>query len=98
MPRLKFKKKCNICKDEWVLVHPREYTICTKCHMKQIFSEEIDNKKYDFLNISKKLYEQSRFLRNIRQAYLMYKNLTVKQISAFKDTVKKVKEGKEESE
>ena len=66
--------------------------------MKQIFSEEIDNKKYDFLNISKKLYEQSRFLRNIRQAYLMYKNLTVKQISAFKDTVKKVKEGKEESE
>lgn len=91
MARLKFKKKCNVCKENWVLVRHREYTICTPCHMKQIFSEEITDKKYKFLNISKELYEQSRFLRNIRQSYIRYKELTEKQIDAFKKTVKDVK-------
>ena len=41
--------------------------------MKQIFSQEVTAKKFDFLNLPKKTYEKSRFLRNIRQNYLMYK-------------------------
>jgi hypothetical protein len=62
--------------------------------MRQIFSEEVTDSKFKFLNISKELYEESRFLRNIRQAYLMYKSLTKKQISAFKKTVKEMKASK----
>ena len=93
MPALKFKQKCKICKKEWVIVNRREYPICVDCHLKQIFSEEVEDKKFDFLNQTKEIYAKSRFLRNIRQAYLMYKNLTEKQISAFKDTLEKVKKG-----
>jgi len=62
--------------------------------MKQIFSQEVTAKKYDFLNIPKKTYEKSRFLRNIRQSYLMYKSLSKKQIDAFKKTVEDIKKGK----
>ena len=73
MARLKFKKKCSFCKDVWVLIQSREYPICVDCHLKKIFSEEVTEKKYNFLNADKKVYAKSRFLRNIRQAYLMYK-------------------------
>lgn len=96
--RPKFKQKCKICHQEWVVVHYREFPICVKCHLRQIFSEEVTEKKYGFLNISKELYEKSRFLRNIRQAYLMYKNLTEKQVKAFKKTVKEMKGGKGKSD
>ena len=98
MARPQFKQKCKICKIDWTLVNYRDFPICVKCHMKQIFSEEVEDKKYDFLNISKTLYEKSRFLRNIRQAYLMYKELSEKQIEAFKTTAQKIKSGKEEED
>lgn len=91
MVRAKFKQKCGICKLEWVTIRYREYPICIKCHMKQIFSEEIKDKKYKFLDLDRKTYEKSKFLRNIRRAYLMYKELTEKQIEAFKEAVKTVK-------
>ncbi|MBU0457166.1 MAG: hypothetical protein ABH824_04780 [Nanoarchaeota archaeon] len=95
MARLKFKKKCGICREEWVLINDREYPICVNCHMKQIFSEEITEKKYDFLNIDKKIYLKSRFLRNIRHSYLRYKSLTDKQVEAFKKAVEDIKKEKD---
>jgi len=91
MPRPKFKQKCKICHQEWVVINYREFPICISCHMRQIMSEKVTAKKYLFLNIDKKLYEKSRFLRNIRQAYLMYHELTKKQIDAFKKTIKDLK-------
>ena len=66
--------------------------------MKQIFSQEVTAKKFDFLNLPKKTYEKSRFLRNIRQNYLMYKSLSKKQIDAFKKTVDDIKKGKNREE
>ena len=93
MARLRFKKKCNICKEKWVLVKSREYTICVPCHMKKIFSEEVTDKAYDFLNADREIYEESRFLRNIRQSYLMYKELSDKQIEVFKKVLEDVKNG-----
>ncbi len=98
MARLKFKKKCNICKKVWVVVRSREYTICVPCHMKQIFSQEVTDKKFDFLNIDRELYEESRFLRNIRQSYLMYNELSEKQVEAFKKVAEDVKNGDVEDE
>ncbi|MBR9683325.1 hypothetical protein GOV03_02185 [Candidatus Woesearchaeota archaeon] len=95
MAYLKFKHKCKICHSDWVVVKGREFPICVKCHMKQIFSEEITDKKYKFLNIPRETYEQSRFLRSIRQSFLMYKELSKKQIAAFKKTVKDIKAGKD---
>jgi hypothetical protein len=98
MPRPKFKKKCGICKKDWVVVTSRDFPICVSCHMKQVFSEEVTNKKFNFLNIDRSLYEKSRFLRSIRQSYLMYKDLSAKQISAFKKTVKDLKKPSKENE
>ncbi len=98
MARLKFKEKCRICKTNWVVKTRRDYPICVDCHMKQIFKQEVTDKKYQFLNIDKEIYEQSRFLRNIKQAYLMYEELTEKQIEAFKETAKKIKDGTEEGD
>lgn len=88
MPRPLFKKKCGICNKEWVVINSREYPVCVSCHMKQIFSEEVTDKAFSFLNIDKGLYEKSKFLRSIRQSYLMYKSLTQKQIEVFKKAVK----------
>lgn len=88
MPRLLFKKKCGICTKEWVVINSREYPVCIDCHMKQIFSEEITDKAFSFLSIDKELYRKSKFLRSIRQSYLMYNSLTKKQIEAFKKAVK----------
>lgn len=88
---LKFKQKCKICGKEWVVINRREFPICVKCHIMQIFSEKVTDKEYSFLNIPRELYEKSRFLRNIRQSYLMYKELTEKQIKAFKKAVTELK-------
>ena len=81
MPRPQFKTKCGVCKKEWIIVTSRDFPICVTCHLKQIFSEEVTDREYDFLNIDKTVYSQSKFLRSIRQNYLMYKTLSEKQIS-----------------
>ena len=94
----KFKQKCKMCKEEWVVINRREFPICIPCHMRQIMSEEVTAKKYQFLNVTKATYEKSRFLRNIRQAYLMYKELSKKQIDAFKKVVKDLKNPKKQAE
>ncbi|HLC52687.1 MAG TPA: hypothetical protein VJI98_05575 [Candidatus Nanoarchaeia archaeon] len=98
MPRPLFKKKCGICTKEWVVINSREYPVCVSCHMKQILSEEITDKKFNFLNIDLELYKKSKFLRSIRQSYLMYKSLTEKQIEAFKKAVKELAGPKQQSE
>ncbi len=98
MPRPQFKQKCKLCKTEWVIMNYKEYPICVKCQMRQAFSEEITAKKYLFLEIDKKLYEQSRFLRNIRQSYMRYKELTAKQIAAFKKVAEEVKHPKKNAD
>ena len=98
MARLQFKEKCRVCKANWVLKTRRQYPICVKCHMKQIFSEEVTDKKFKFLNCDKSLYEKSRFLRNIRQSYLMYKELSESQIETFKKAVKDLKNPKKSQE
>ena len=90
----KFKQKCALCKTEWVIMFShRQFPICVKCHMKKI-SEKVEDKTFDFLNIPNSLYEQSSFLRNIKESYQRFKNLTDKQIEAFKKTVQDLKEGK----
>jgi len=98
MPKLKFKTKCKVCYKNWVTIKFREFPICVGCQMKQVGSEEVKGKKYKFLNIDQKLYEKSRFLRNIRISFNRYDELTAKQIEAFKKAVDDIKKGKTEVE
>ena len=95
MARPKFKQKCVMCKEDWVIMMSRnQFPICVKCHMKQIDKEIKDSKMKKFFDIPQKFYEENTFLRNIKQAYLRFDKLSEKQVEAFKKTVKDMKEGK----
>ena len=58
MARPKFKQKCAMCKENWVIMFSaRQFPICVKCHMKQIDKEIKDPKMKKFFDIPKKFYE-----------------------------------------
>ncbi len=87
----KFKQKCALCKEHMVLMYSRrQFPICTKCHMKKIAKPVTDTKYKKLLDIPKELYEKSVFLRNIKESYLRFDNLTEKQVAAFKKVVKEL--------
>ena len=89
MPGPKFKQKCAICKVNMVLMYSyRQFPICVKCQMQRIDKEIKDPQMKKMFAISKELYEQSSFLRNIKESYLRFDSLTEKQIEAFKKTIK----------
>jgi len=91
---VKYKELCKVCKKKWIMAVPRKYTICLDCQMRQIFSEEITDKKYLFLNLPREIFEKNPFLRDVRRSYLFYKDLTPPQVKAFKKTVKEMKKSK----
>lgn len=96
MPRLKFKKKCALCRDKMAIITSfSQFPVCDCCQMKRI-KGNIADKEYEFLNINDKLYKESYFLRNIKENYLRYGNLSEKQIEAFKKVVKEMQGGKKE--
>jgi len=64
--------------------------------MKEINKPVKDPKYKKLLDIPEELYRKSLFLRNIKNAYLRFDNLTEKQVEAFKKTVKDLKEEKVE--
>ena len=99
MAKPKFKQRCAICKDKMVIIYSyRQFPICVDCHMKQINHEIKDPKMKKFFDLPKSLYEKSSFLRNIKQAYIRFGNLSEKQVEAFKKTVKDLKNPKKEDE
>ncbi|MBU0459867.1 MAG: hypothetical protein KKH52_00560 [Nanoarchaeota archaeon] len=97
MAKPKFKQRCALCKENMVVMYSyKQFPICVKCHMKKI-DQPIKGAKFKKLfDIPQKFYEENYFLRNIKEAYIRFDNLTEKQIEAFKKTVKEMKEGKEE--
>lgn len=66
--------------------------------MKRIDSpiEEAEFKK--FFDLPKELYEQSSFLRSIKESYLRFHALTDKQKEVFKKVVEDLKKPKEPKE
>jgi len=75
----------------------RQFPICTECQMKRIDKPIKDPKYKKLLDIPQKLYEESQFLRNIKEAYLRFDNLTANQVAAFKKVVKELKEKPKET-
>ena len=92
MAKPKFKQRCALCKENMVIMYSaRQFPKCVECHMKEINKPIKDPKYKKLLDIPEKLYRESMFLRNIKNAYLRFDNLTEKQIEAFKKTVKDLK-------
>ena len=59
--------------------------------MKRIDQPIKDAKFKKMFDIPKEFYEQSAFLRNIKESCIRFENLTEKQVEAFKKVVKEMK-------
>jgi len=90
-----YKQLCSRCKKNYVPASWRDrYIQCYDCQKKEL-SAEIENKDFKKLfNIPEEFYKKNSFLRDIKLKYIRFKTLTERQISAFKETVKKMKESK----
>ncbi len=95
MPLPKYKQRCALCKKNMVLMYSaRQFPICVDCHLKRI-SDQVTDKKYNFLNIPDELYRESSFLRNIKESYLRFGSLSEKQVEVFKKVAGDLKNKKE---
>ena len=83
--RPSYKQRCVLCKKNMVLISQYgQKPFCTECQMKEINKPITDPVFKELFDIKPELYEQSSFLRNIKQAYLRYGSLTEKQVETFK--------------
>jgi len=90
---IRFKHKCYRCKKNYVIVTARQrYVSCYDCQKKELNREVKNAKMKKLFNIPEEYYKENLFLRDIKINYLRYKNLTDRQIEAFKKTVKKMGE------
>ena len=97
MAKVRYQQKCGICKKNMVqMFSTRQFPICTSCQMKQL-DQPIDDPVFKkMFGIPKEYYEQSYFLRNIKENYIRFGSLSEKQIEAFKKAVDDLKKGKKE--
>ncbi|MBW3012670.1 hypothetical protein KY340_00540 [Candidatus Woesearchaeota archaeon] len=92
---VKFKQKCDKCKQNYVLVTSKQkYVQCYDCQKQELSGEIKDPAMKKLFDIPEDFYRRNLFLRNIKISYLKFGSLSEKQIEAFKETVKKIKEGK----
>ncbi|MBU2589827.1 MAG: hypothetical protein KKA65_04240 [Nanoarchaeota archaeon] len=90
---IKYKELCRRCKKNYVAVTGKQrYPICYECHKSELEGEIKDPKMKKMFDIPEEFYEKNLFLRDIKIKYLEYRNLSEKQVEAFKKTVKKMKE------
>ena len=95
---IKFQQKCNKCKQNYVTVTNRQrYALCYDCQKQEMEGEIKDPKMKKMFDIPEEFYKKNMFLRSIKINYLRFGKLSEKQIEAFKKTVKKMKEQKEEN-
>ena len=92
---IKYKVKCSRCKTNYITVtYKTKYPVCYECVKKDLVGEIEDKDMKKLFNVPEEFYMKNAFLRDIKIKYLRYKNLSDKQIEAFKKTVEKLKEPK----
>ena len=90
---IKYKQKCGRCKKNYVIITYRHrYALCYDCQKNDMKGEIKDPKMKKLFKIPEDYYKDNAFLRSIKINYLRFGRLTVKQIEAFKNAVKKIKE------
>ena len=94
MAYAKFKHKCKRCYKNYVVVTWKtRYPLCYDCQKSEMSGEIKDSKMKRLFKIPEKFYKENMFLRSIKINYLKFGELSENQIKAFKDAVKKMKEG-----
>ena len=92
----KFKIKCARCRKNYVLATSRtRFPVCYECQEKEMKGEIKDPKMKEMFDIPEEFYKENAFLRDIKINYLKFGSLSERQIEAFQNTVKKMKEKKE---
>jgi hypothetical protein len=92
---ISFKQICSRCRKNYVVTNYRErYPVCFECQKNELIGEITDPKMKIFFDIPEEYYKINSFLRNIKINYLKYGSLSEKQVEAFKKTVKKMTEEK----
>jgi len=66
--------------------------MCYDCQKDQLKKDIKNPKMKKLFNIPEEFYKENAFLRDIKSNYIRYENLSIKQIAAFKKTVKRMKE------
>ena len=87
---VKFKQKCIRCRKNYVVVSGRDYPVCYECQKNELNVKISNPKMRKLFDIPEELYEKNYFLRDIKIRYLKFRNLSEKQIDAFKKTVEKL--------
>tara|TARA_Y100000310_G_scaffold124700_1_gene123445 strand:+ start:61669 stop:61971 length:303 start_codon:yes stop_codon:yes gene_type:complete len=99
MAKPRYKQRCAICKDKMVTIYSyKQFPKCMDCEMKEIDKPITDPKMKKLFDIPRELYEENYFLRNIKNSFIRFGNLSEKQIEAFKKSVKEMKSKQKESE
>lgn len=87
-----YKKLCYRCKKNYVPASWKDkFVTCYDCTKKESSVEIQDPKMKELFNIPEDYYKENSFLRSIKLNYIRYNTLTERQIEAFKETVKKLK-------
>jgi len=90
-----YKQLCSKCRKNYVTINWKtRYPICYDCQKPELSGNIKDPVMKKMFDIPEEFYRESSFLRSIKKNYLLYSKLTDKQISAFKDAVKKMKNPK----
>ncbi|MBU1596903.1 MAG: hypothetical protein KKE98_00500 [Nanoarchaeota archaeon] len=93
---IQYKQKCTRCRTNYVTVTRRQpFPVCEECQKKEMSGEITDPKMKEMFDIPEEFYKKSNFLRSIKVNYLRFGSLSEKQIDAFKNTVKNMKEKKD---
>ena len=99
MAKPRYKQRCAMCKDNMVVMYTyNQFPICVDCEMKQIDKPIEDKAMKKLFNISEEFYRENSFLRKIKGSFIRFGSLSEKQIEAFKNTVKDMKNPKKDEE
>ncbi len=90
---IKYKQKCWRCKKNYVEVsRGQKYAMCYDCQKDELKAPIKDPKMKKMFNVPEDFYKRNAFLRDIKANYLRFGNLSEKQVEAFKEVSKKMKE------
>lgn len=88
-----YKQRCFRCKKNYVVVTwNQNYVTCYECEKDELNTEIKDAKMKKIFNIPEGFYRKNSFLRSIKLNYIRHGRLSEKQIEAFKNLVKRLKE------
>jgi hypothetical protein len=89
---VRYQQQCYRCKKNYVLITFRDrFPVCYDCAKSELNKKIKDPAMKKMFNIPEDFYKENPFLRSIKLNYIRYKDLSEKQIEAFKTTVARMK-------